>query len=140
MKEIDSPNTATDTVSVTIQPTDGTVAPNHFHWEYWCIGFESALILFLILRIRYIKSEHYQTKQKMKDGEICFDSVIQNAFHSKDLYDQLKIKCHPDRFASSPELQPIATELFALLVKNRYNHQALLELKERMEKELNVKF
>ena len=56
------------------------------------------------------------------------------------LYDLLKKKCHPDRFSTQPELVEKATEIFALIVKNKYNHQALLELKERAEKELNIHF
>lgn len=43
-------------------------------------------------------------KRKVKkEGDINFSNTLKSAFHAKELYDQLKVKCHPDRFPNDPE-------------------------------------
>ena len=84
--------------------------------------------------------EQEEIKRKWKKGEVDFDAVINSAFHSQEMYDRLKKKCHPDRFATQPELLGKATEIFALITKHKYDYAMLCELKEKAERELNVKF
>lgn len=85
------------------------------------------------------KSEKEEMKKKvMGEGDIDFKNVIDSSFKSKELYDALKGKCHPDKFATDESLNAKATEIFSLLVKNKHNYAALCELKERAKKELGI--
>ena len=83
-----------------------------------------------------------ESQKEIKPGKIHtsvdFDGVMRSAFMAKDLYDQLKGKCHPDKFATEPEKMKVATEIFALLVKNKHNYDELCKLKDRAIKELNI--
>ena len=42
---------------------------------------------------------------------VDFDNVINSSFAAKELYDKLKVKCHPDRFTDA-DLNKEATRLF----------------------------
>lgn len=108
-----------------------------------CIYYIVALVAVLIIVsgvIAYFRSDRYKMKKKLKDknASVDFDGVMRSAFMAKDLYDQLKGKCHPDKFATEPEKMKVATEIFALLVKYKHNYDELCKLKERAIKELNI--
>jgi len=44
--------------------------------------------------------------------DIDFDNIINSSFNSLELYDKLKVKCHPDRFPKDKEINIIAENLF----------------------------
>ena len=140
MNTTDSLVQVMDTVKNVVNATsNNAVSGDSYQWAYWLGGILAAGVIALgVLKSR--NAEQEKLKKKMKSGNVDFDSVINSAFHSQEMYDLLKKKCHPDRFSTQPELVEKATEIFALIVKNKYNHQALLELKERAEKELNIHF
>lgn len=119
--------------------TTNTSQADAAQWPYWIGGVLAAGVIALGV-LKHRNSEHYRLKKKLKSESVDFDQVINNAFHSQELYDELKKKVHPDRFAAQPELIDKATEIFALIVKNKFNHTALSELKKRAELELNIKF
>lgn len=99
------------------------------------------LLLFRIYTLHHKNSEKERLKQKvLKENEIDFENVINSSFKAKELYNELKGKCHPDKFAKDEFLNAKATEIFSLLVKNKYNYKMLCELKERAQKELNINF
>lgn len=99
------------------------------------------LCLRLIGKSRKEQREHEELKTKlMKDGDIDFKNVIDSSFKAKALYDNLKGKCHPDKFAKDEALNTKATEIFSLIVKNKHDYVCLCQLKERAEKELNINF
>jgi len=105
----------------------------------WIVGIVF-LVLLLFATWKHKHSEHEQLRKKMKNGAVDFSQVMNSAFHSKELYDTLKKRCHPDRFAGNPQMIAIATALFASIVENKYNYQALLDLKKRAEQELHINF
>lgn len=111
-------------------------------WKYVAIA-EFVIIIALLLRMfvpRCVKSERSRQKEKiMREGDIDFGNVINSSFGAKGLYDELKGKCHPDKFAYDDELNAKATEIFSLLVKNKYDYAALCGLKKRATEELGVK-
>lgn len=72
-----------------------------------------------------------------KNQEISMDAVVNNIFRSKQLYDLLKVKCHPDRFID-PMQKEIATEIFQNITKYKTNYQQLLNIKEQAKKQLNI--
>lgn len=136
----DSLTQVADTVQHMANATGNANPPDAHSWIYWVGG---ALILGIIALAAALKRRTPQQealKQKLKSGTVDFDGLMNSAFHSQELYDELKKKCHPDRFSTNPQLVQKATEIFALITKNKYNYQALAKLKERAEKELHVKF
>lgn len=92
---------------------------------------------------------HYQRKRKDKDlfkktirssqkeNIEPMENVVMSIFKSKELYDELKVRCHPDRFLDK-EQNAIATTLFQDLTKNKANYQTLCSIKERATKELGI--
>lgn len=108
-------------------------------WIY-CVVALVAVIAIVSGVVAYFRSDRYKMKKKLKskNASVDFDNVMRSAFMAKDLYDQLKGKCHPDKFATDSEKMAIATEIFALLVKNKHNYDELCKLKERVVNELNV--
>lgn len=140
MNTMDSLTQVVDTVKNAVSTTTTNITQeDSYHWAYWLGGVLAAGVISLGL-LKHRNSEYYRLKQKLKSESVDFDGVINNVFHSQELYDELKKKVHPDRFVTQPELINKATEIFALIVKNKFNHKTLCELKERAEKELSLKF
>lgn len=140
MNTTDSLTQVMDTVKNTVATAvTSTSQGDSYQWAYWLGGVLAAGVITLGL-LKHRSSEHYRLKQKLKSESVNFDGVINSAFHSQELYDELKKKVHPDRFSTQPELIDKATKIFALIVRNKFNHKALYELKLRAEKELGVKF
>ena len=140
MSIMDSLTQVMDTVSNVTQPIATNTSTNgSYQWAYW-VGAALATCVIALGLLKKKNSEQDVLKKKMKEGDIDFGNVINSAFYSKELYDILKKKCHPDRFAGNPVLIEKSTEIFAFITKNKYDHISLLKLKERAEKELFVKF
>lgn len=99
-----------------------------------------ALLMIIVGVCLYRRSDRYKLKKKMKakNKEVNFDGMIESAFQAKPLYDQLKGKIHPDKFATEPEKMQIATELFTSLQRNKGNYEELLRIKERAINELDI--
>ncbi len=66
--------------------------------------------------------------------------MINSSFNSQQLYDELKKKCHPDRFPNDNDKNSIAINLFQEISENKNNSKRLLELKEIAEQKLQIKF
>lgn len=75
----------------------------------------------------------------MKRGDIDFANVMNSAFGAKTLFDELKKKYHPDKFATDAFMFEKANKIFGLIIENRYNKAELEKLKVRAEKELTLK-
>lgn len=110
----------------------------HFIW--FCIAMaEFVIILAGFLYWKYTVSERGKLKKRILTNSVVdFGNVIDSSFQAKPLYDLLKTKCHPDRFLDDHEKQ-VATEIFARLVKHKYDYKTLLQLKEEAIKRLNLK-
>ena len=106
----------------------------------WIAIIELAIIVFIILFRK--KTEHWKTqyKREAKEEDIDFGNIIKSSFHVKQLYDELKVKCHPDRFPNNNEKNQIALELFQEISKNKTNYKKLIELKELAIQKLNINF
>lgn len=139
MNTTDSLIQVMDTIRTVTEATNGTPSGDSHQWAYWLGGLLAAGVIALgVLKRR--NTEQEKLRKKMKSGNVDFDSVINSAFHSQEMYDMLIRKCHPDRFSTQPELVKKADEISKLIVANKFNHQALLELKEMAEKELGIHF
>lgn len=120
-------------------PTDSQSSVNYW---MWIAIFEFAIILAFVFRNKFKRQETAKTKFKSDSlkQNIDFDNIINSSFNSLQLYDQLKVKCHPDRFPTDKEKNSIADSLFQEIVKNKTNAKRLLELKEEAKQKLNINF
>lgn len=91
-----------------------------------------------VLRYFARKREIRMEKRKILGERIDFDNIVSSAFHAKELYDELKTVCHPDRFQERGAIAK-ATELFQAVTQNKGNYGELLKLKERIYNELPIK-
>ena len=142
-------NAITDTLS-NIQnvgeATTQAASPTLFHNLWFWIALAEFLLLLAFILLQFRKRKHIETEAErikrkvMQEGEIDFGNTLKSAFHAQELYDILKVRCHPDRFPADEEKNRIATEIFQKIVENRNNYKSLLELKARAEQELEIKF
>ena len=130
-------NTMTDTTNLFASSSD--TSP----WPYLLLA--AALLLVLLLIARRLRrhpspaGKRRADKRKLLDGtDVDFNNIINSSFAARQLYDELKVKCHPDRFLD-PDLNAIATSLYQAITENRYNHKRLLELKQQAIQQLKIK-
>lgn len=83
------------------------------------------------------RKEIHRVKKKVLDEQIDFDNIVSSVFHAKELYDELKTVCHPDRYHDSETIAK-ATELFQSVTQNKGNYGELLKLKDRIYDELPI--
>lgn len=69
----------------------------------------------------------YKQKVMQETSSVNFSSITHDWLTAKQLYDVLKLKCHPDKF--SGELEEEATHLFQRIMQNKYNYAELLKVK-----------
>jgi hypothetical protein len=98
--------------------------------------------MFFVFKNIFKRQETAKTKFKSDSlkQNIDFDNIINSSFNSIQLYDQLKVKCHPDRFPTDKEKNAIADSLFQEVTRNRTNVKRLIELKEEAKQKLNINF
>lgn len=103
---------------------------------------EFGIIVFLILKkqLKSIESVKQRLKKESLQEPIDFSNIINSSFNSIQLYNELKVKCHPDRFPTDKEKNVIAEEIFQEISKNRNNIKRLVELKEEAIQKLNINF
>lgn len=105
------------------------------------IGAVSLLVIVAIVIsiIRVKKSVRLKKKGRvLADSVVDYDNIISSSFNAKCLYDALKGKCHPDKFADE-EMNAVATEIFQQLVNCKYDYKKLCELKEITVNKLHIK-
>ncbi len=117
---------------------------NSLKLNYWMALsiIEFILILFLLFKLLYSNKTTYKNafKNESVNNEIDFKNIFNSSFHSTEIYDELKVKCHPDRFVHNIHLQRIAENLFQEISKNKNNAKVLLELKNEAIQKLDIKF
>ena len=80
----------------------------------------------LKIKLSFIR-KFYKTKNK----EIT--NIVNSISKAKQLYKSLIIQAHPDKH---PDKKELAQKITSLINENRYNYDALVELKNTIEKEL----
>lgn len=111
--------------------------------DAWTVisALEFAVIMFLIftaLRRRESTPRMSAMKKNIILEKVDFGNILDSAFHAEELYEQLKVKCHPDRFVGDERKNAAALEIFQQLEKNRHDIKALERLRQRAEDELDV--
>lgn len=119
-----------------IEPTE------NINWWFWIAIAQFIIIVILILAPKFKRKQSLKHKLKKEslDSNIDFDNIINSSFNSNKVYDELKIKCHPDRFPNDSEKNQIAEDIFQEISKNKNNINRLLELKEKAKQELDINF
>ncbi len=119
-----------------------TGSNDNINWWLWLAILEFIIILFLLIR-RNNTSKSSSIQKFRKDSleqEIDFNNIINSSFNSKEIFDELKVKCHPDRFPTDKEKNIIADKLFQEITRNQNNLKRLIELKEEAKQKLNINF
>jgi hypothetical protein len=93
---------------------------------------EAAVIIFLLNKLtKQIREKKRKIKEALKSEVVDIDNVIKSMFLAQALYDELKVKCHPDRFATHEEKRIVADKIAADIGAHKHNYQKLLEIKEQ---------
>lgn len=132
-----------DSLEVSKKVVDtSTESVDDTNWWFWIAIIQFCIIMFLILKSKLTRK--HSVKQKLKkeslSKEVDFDNIINSSFNSKEIYDELKVKCHPDRFSTNEEKNIIAENIFQEMIKNKNNVKRLLELKEEAKQKLSINF
>lgn len=122
------------------------VGNNIFQTDGINIWFIISIIEFiLIIALLFFRKNHKSTDKKSrikkevkKEGEIDFNNTLNSAFNSQKLYNELKIKCHPDRFVGDDDKIAVANTIFQEITRNKLNFQKLEELKKEAEQKLGI--
>lgn len=103
----------------------------------WISAIEFIFIVCLILYIKGKPKDRLNDKTELE--EVDFNNIIKSSFLSSNLYNKLKVKCHPDRFPCDPHLNREAENLFQEIEKNKTNLTKLEELRTKAIKTLKIK-
>jgi hypothetical protein len=122
--------------------TKTTETGQQTNWWMWLAIAEFGIIVFLILKeqLKPKDTARQRFKNESLKQDIDFGNIINSSFNSIQLYDELKVKCHPDRFPTDKEKNIIAENIFQEISKNKNNVKRLLELKEEATQKLNINF
>ena len=131
-----------DSIKAVVHVVTKNTENGQTNWWMWFALAELGLITFFIL---YGKLKPKETAKQLFKKEslkqaIDFNNIINSSFHSIQLYDELKVKCHPDLFPIDKEKNIIAENIFQEITKNKNNYKRLLELKEEAIQKLNINF
>lgn len=129
-------------VSETITKSIASESNEHINWWLWIAIIEFVFIMFLVIKqkIKPVDKIKQKFKKESLDQEIDFNNIINSSFNSKELYDELKVKCHPDLFSTDKEKNLIAENLFQEITENQNNAKRLIELKEEAKQKLDINF
>ena len=118
---------------------------NFLDWsiDAWTVisALEFAVILlltFMALRRREPTPRMAAMKKNIISEKVDFGNILHSAFHAEELYDQLKVKCHPDRFIGDERKNAAALGIFQKLGQYRHDIKALERIRQRAEDELDV--
>ncbi|MCP4439291.1 MAG: molecular chaperone DnaJ [Aureispira sp.] len=129
-----------DSIRIINQALSNSNSAEFYNPWIWIALLELVIIIYLLFFYKKSESKLQKLKRKAKEEDVDFENIINSSFHVKTLYDELKIKCHPDRFPNDKEKNRVALELFQEISKNKTDHKKLTELKEIAIQKLNIKF
>ena len=129
----------------TLQGVAGAVTTGNFQesdvWFY--IAMVEFVIIFFLLLFAFRRGTTRVEKQKLRESiksDVDFQNIINSSFHATEIYNELKVKCHPDRFIGDVEKNATANRIFQEVTKNKMNYKRLQELKKEAEESLGINF
>lgn len=119
---------------------DSNVAESNANWWFWIAIAEFGLILALLFLNWHSQKNQGRSKFKRAavNQEVDFNNIINSSFNSEAIYNELKVKCHPDRFPTDEKKNAIAENISQEISKNKTNVKRLMELKAEAVTKLNI--
>ncbi len=74
----------------------------------------------------------HKNKVSAKADNNMMDNLLNSMFNSRPLYDELKVKCHPDKFIDEVKKAEAET-LFRKLQVCKHDIQKMMELKNQID-------
>ena len=118
---------------------------NSINLWFWISIAEFILLLILCIQClnrsqtnKEQKNEWQKFRKESLKDNVDFDNIINSSFHAAELYDRLKVICHPDRFPLDKDKNRIAENLFQEIEKNKNNISRLKELQQEASNRLGV--
>jgi hypothetical protein len=120
----------------------------HTKW-FWLTIIEFGVIVILLNKFakqrRINKINDFGFERKGVDNveivetveTVDMDNLMDNIYKSKSLFNELKKKCHPDRFVNQ-DCHSISEKLFQEVMENEKNYGKLKALKEKAVRDLNI--
>ena len=137
--------TQAEVLTDTLQGVAGAVTTGNFQesdvWFY--IAMVEFVIIFFLLLFAFRRGTTRVEKQKLRESiksDVDFQKIINSSFHATEIYNELKVKCHPDRFIGDVEKNATANRIFQEVTKNKMNYKRLQELKKEAEESLGINF
>ena len=137
--------TQAEVLTDTLQGVAGAVTTGNFQesdvWFY--IAMVEFAIIFFLLLFAFRRGTTRVEKQKLRESiksDVDFQNIINSSFHATEIYNELKVKCHPDRFIGDVEKNATANRIFQEVTKNKMNYKRLQELKKEAEESLGINF
>ena len=137
--------TQAEVLTDTLQGVAGAVTTGNFQesdvWFY--IAMVEFVIIFFLLLFAFRRGTTRVEKQKLRESiksDVDFPNIINSSFHATEIYNELKVKCHPDRFIGDVEKNATANRIFQEVTKNKMNYKRLQELKKEAEESLGINF
>ena len=137
--------TQAEVLTDTLQGVAGAVTTGNFQesdvWFY--IAMVEFVIIFFLLLFAFRRGTTRVEKQKLRESiksDVDFQTIINSSFHATEIYNELKVKCHPDRFIGDVEKNATANRIFQEVTKNKMNYKRLQELKKEAEESLGINF
>ena len=137
--------TQAEVLTDTLQGVAGAVTTGNFQesdvWFY--IAMVEFVIIFFLLLFAFRRGTTRVEKQKLRESiksDVDFKNIINSSFHATEIYNELKVKCHPDRFIGDVEKNATANRIFQEVTKNKMNYKRLQELKKEAEESLGINF
>ena len=137
--------TQAEVLTDTLQGVAGAVTTGNFQesdvWFY--IAMVEFVIIFFLLLFAFRRGTTRVEKQKLRESiksDVDFQNIINSSFHATEICNELKVKCHPDRFIGDVEKNATANRIFQEVTKNKMNYKRLQELKKEAEESLGINF
>ena len=137
--------TQAEVLTDTLQGVAGAVTTGNFQesdvWFY--IAMVEFVIIFFLLLFAFRRGTTRVEKQKLRESiksDVDFQNIINSSFHATEIYNELKVKCHPDRFIGDVEKNATANRIFQEVTKKKMKYKRLQELKKEAEESLGINF
>lgn len=129
-----------DTLQAMVDSLEQTAQSTTSINVWMIVAIVELVIIVMLLMLRKPKDNRLSDikKQVLAEGEIDFANLINSSFNAEELYKELLVKCHPDRFAPDSKMMAIANELSAKITKNKHDIKQLKALKEEAGNKLNI--
>ena len=120
--------------------TGNHIAIGLTNWWMWVALLELLIIVFgaFFFRKRKTHDRRMRLKKKVLHQSVDFNNIIDSSFNASALYNELRVKCHPDRFPMDEEKNRIATELALEIFKHKNDIKKLQELRKEASQRLNI--